>query len=79
MQDENFPVPLNKMGANINFWEPRETDVTSPFGIKPKISKHNHPGGAYGYRIEEEGTVLVYCTDTRKVSWCFHGKRRNKN
>jgi phosphoribosyl 1,2-cyclic phosphodiesterase len=63
MQDEYFPVPLDKMGANIDFWQPEEPEVVSPFGIKATISKHNHPGGAYGYRIDEDGTVLVYCTD----------------
>ena len=25
--------------------------------------KHNHPGGAYTYRIEIRGKVLVFCTD----------------
>ncbi len=30
-------------------------------------SKHNHPAGAYGYRIVEEGKTLVYCTDVEYV------------
>jgi ribonuclease BN (tRNA processing enzyme) len=25
--------------------------------------RHNHPGGAYGFRIERKGKVLVICTD----------------
>ena len=25
--------------------------------------KHNHPGGAYSFRIERNGKVLVVCTD----------------
>src|SRR5437660_1372389 len=25
--------------------------------------RHNHPGGAYSYRIERNGKVLVVCTD----------------
>jgi ribonuclease BN (tRNA processing enzyme) len=25
--------------------------------------RHNHPGGAYGFRIERGGKVLVICTD----------------
>jgi len=25
--------------------------------------RHNHPGGAYGFRIERNGKVLVICTD----------------
>ncbi len=63
MQDEYFPVPLKKMGAKIHFWEPAITNYTSPFGVSVSVSRHNHPGGAYGYRVEEEGKVLVYCTD----------------
>ena len=28
------------------------------------VNRHNHPGGAYGYRIvDEDGKVLVICTD----------------
>ena len=63
MQDEYFPTPLNSMGAAINFWEPEDSGFTSDFGIDVATSKHNHPGGAYGYRIHEEEKVLVYCTD----------------
>jgi len=63
MQDDYFPVPLNKMGADIDFWEPKDIEIVSSFGIRATAVKHNHPGGAYGYRIEEEGTVLAYCTD----------------
>jgi hypothetical protein len=25
--------------------------------------RHNHPGGAYGFRIERNGMGLVICTD----------------
>ena len=31
--------------------------------------RHNHPGGAYGFRIERNGKVLVICTDVE------HGKQ----
>ena len=31
-------------------------------------SKHSHPGDAYGYRITEGATSLVYCTDVEHVS-----------
>jgi phosphoribosyl 1,2-cyclic phosphodiesterase len=63
MQEEFFPVPLDGLAAEIDFWEPGFTSHTSAYGIKVTIVKHNHPGGAYSYRIEEEGKVLVYCTD----------------
>ena len=30
-------------------------------------SKQNHPGDSYGYRFEEAGKTLVYCTDVEHV------------
>jgi phosphoribosyl 1,2-cyclic phosphodiesterase len=49
MQKEYFPVPLANMGAEFNFIV--------------IANRHNHPGGAFGYRIEREGKVFVFCTD----------------
>jgi len=63
MQDEFFPVPLDKMGAALSFWEPETDKYSSPFDVKVTAALHPHPGGAYGYRVEEKGKVLVYCTD----------------
>ncbi len=63
MQQEFFPVPLDKMGANIRFFAPDSPTYTGEKGIKVTFSAHNHPGGAYGYRFEDNGKVLVYCTD----------------
>jgi len=64
MQSEYFPVPLDKMGVHLEFMQP---DVSSGiFGslhVKVTANRHNHPGGAYGYRLEREGKVLVICTD----------------
>ena len=67
MQHDYFPVPLNKMGAKINFWQPEITDYVTSDGINIIASRHNHPGYAYGYRIEEMGKTLVYCTDVEHV------------
>ncbi len=63
MQREYFPVTLSGMGAHLSFWQPEITDFTTPSGITVHTSKHNHPGNAYGYRIMEGTTTLVYCTD----------------
>lgn len=63
MQREYFPVSLSEMGAHMLFWQPDVTDFTAPSGINVRTSKHNHPGNAYGYRIAEGATTLVYCTD----------------
>ena len=63
MHRDCFPVPLNKMGAKFTFWEPDITKYANRRGVEIVASKHNHPAGAYGYRIMEEGKTLVYCTD----------------
>lgn len=63
MLNDFFPVALDKMGANFTYFQPDITTYTHPSGIKIAASKHSHSGDAYGYRIEEEGKTLVYCTD----------------
>ena len=63
MQDDFFPVPLEKMGANFTFLQPEINTYEHPSGIKLTASKHSHRGDAYGYRIEEGGKTLIYCTD----------------
>jgi len=63
MHPDCFPVPLNNMGAKFTFWEPETTRYANRRGVEIVASKHNHPAGAYGYRIMEEGKTLVYCTD----------------
>jgi phosphoribosyl 1,2-cyclic phosphodiesterase len=69
MQKEYFPVPLANMGAEFNFMlldQSMEIFGGDDSGIKPIIviaNRHNHPGGAFGYRIEREGKVFVFCTD----------------
>ena len=73
MQSEYFPVPVEKMGASMMFWAPETTRYITHAGVDVIASKHNHPGDAYGYRLEEAGKVLVYCTDIE------HGDRIDPN
>ena len=63
MQRHYFPVSLDKMGATLQFWQTDLSSFTAPSGVEVRASKHNHPGDAYGYRITEGNTTLVYCTD----------------
>jgi len=63
MQNDFFPVPLKKMGANFTFLQPDITSYENPRGIKLTAAKYSHRGDAYGYRIEEGEKTLVYCTD----------------
>ncbi|NQU27315.1 MAG: MBL fold metallo-hydrolase [Candidatus Marinimicrobia bacterium] len=63
MEQEYFPIPLHGMGARFDFWQPDPNAVNDLRGIKLKATELNHPGGAFGYRIEEDGKSIVYCTD----------------
>jgi ribonuclease BN (tRNA processing enzyme) len=56
------------MGATFAFLE--TGSPTFEYGLTRVVSyKHNHPGGAYTYRFEHQGKVLVFCTDIE------HGER----
>ncbi|MGD8306507.1 MAG: MBL fold metallo-hydrolase [Ignavibacteria bacterium] len=69
MQKEYFPIGLDKMGAKFNFMLLNETHKVFEPNLKDPIptiltaNTHCHPGGAYGYRIERDGKILVFCTD----------------
>ena len=64
MNQPNFPVPLQVMGANLRFHnldyhdEVKLGDVTISTGVL------NHPGGAMGYRVSWGDYAVAYITDT---------------
>lgn len=63
MQKEYFPVPLDGMGAKIEFIQTLDRGLSEGDASIVTL-KHNHPGGAYSYRITDvDGKVLVFCTD----------------
>jgi phosphoribosyl 1,2-cyclic phosphodiesterase len=69
MQEEYFPVTLDAMGGKIEFLQTPENHLSMEKAFV-RVIKHNHPGGAYSYRIQDtEGKVIVYCTDIE------HGER----
>jgi len=67
MQSQYFPVQLDMMGAEFEFL--KVEDASKHFAgvgnVETTVTgqRHNHPGGAYGFRIERSGKVLVICTD----------------
>jgi phosphoribosyl 1,2-cyclic phosphodiesterase len=74
MQQEYFPLSLDQMGATFAFLEPGEREWEHSRSQSRVISyKHNHPGGAFTYRIEHRGKVFVFCTDIE------HGDRLDPN
>ncbi|WP_298539070.1 MBL fold metallo-hydrolase [uncultured Aquimarina sp.] len=62
MESTYFPIGIDDMGANFTFTVNKGNKVAFDGG-QITVNKHKHPGGAYGYRLETEGKVFVYCTD----------------
>ena len=71
MQSQYFPVQLGHMGATFEFLQ--IADASRHFTIVNNVPtvvtalRHNHPGGAYTFRIERNGKVLVICTDVEHL------------
>ena len=59
----NFPVKATELPSQSEcITENLEAELASQ-GICVRRMPINHPGGGYGYRIEEEGTSCAYITD----------------
>jgi len=63
-EDEFFPVSLSAMGANIDFVQMRKEETINMGNIKITNTMLNHPGGSFAYRLEHQGKVVVYATDS---------------
>src|SRR5215472_17164591 len=55
MQEEYFPVQLDRMGATFEFLQIDKasehfTDINNTI-VNVTANRHNHPGGSYGYRL----------------------------
>ncbi|MBB4286712.1 MBL fold metallo-hydrolase [Roseospira goensis] len=68
MSDPMFPVPLEAMSARMQFRDFRPWD-TFHLGeaVRVVTAPLNHPNGATGYRLEYDGLVVCYVTDTEHV------------
>lgn len=67
---EFFPIPVSALSAEISYHElaaGTELELTSSEGFPPgtRVLIHElcHPGGAHGYRLETDKSVVVYATD----------------
>ncbi len=63
MDPAYFPVALGDMAADIRVNEIREPEFqVGPFKVKAMYV--NHPGITMAYRIDLDGTIITYATDT---------------
>ncbi len=60
----NFPyaAPLSFLDYKVNLVPLKEGSYTKPFSFSCKQLKHTNT--ALGYRLEVDGKVIVYCSDT---------------
>lgn len=65
MNFPNFPVSLDACAAKMHFKEFEDGQaMTLANNLTIKGLPLRHPNGCYGYRVEYEGKVFTYCTDT---------------
>ncbi|MEA5616319.1 MBL fold metallo-hydrolase [Cronbergia sp. UHCC 0137] len=64
MLHPNFPVPLQVMQANLNFYNIQPGKPIHIDDITLETAHLNHPGEAIGYRVNWRGGAVVYITDT---------------
>jgi phosphoribosyl 1,2-cyclic phosphodiesterase len=61
---EYFPVTFDKLGATIDF---QVMDIGKPRQIADDVTvsclELNHPGRAFGYKVEHRGKKVIYATD----------------
>ena len=68
MNQPNFPVPLQVMGANLRFHNIDYGDNIKLGDVNVATGKLNHPGGAMGYRVTWQDYTAAYITDTEHFS-----------
>ncbi|MGK7889548.1 MAG: MBL fold metallo-hydrolase [Leptolyngbyaceae cyanobacterium] len=65
MLHPNFPVPLQIMGADLNFFDIAQGEaVNLDNSVRVDNALLNHPGEAVGYRVSWNGHAAAYITDT---------------
>ncbi|MBN2134477.1 MAG: MBL fold metallo-hydrolase [Acidobacteria bacterium] len=64
----NFPVALEEMGAKFHFHELRNWHSIDTGGIKVTPFPLNHPGGCFGFVLDEGNSKFVFATDTEHYS-----------
>lgn len=64
MLHPNFPVPLQIMGATLEFYDIALGEVVDLGEVKVQNYLLNHPGEAVGYRVSWKNHAVAYVTDT---------------
>jgi len=60
----SFPVDFSRMAARIEFVRLEPERAYDIAGLRVRAKLQRHGGDSYGYRIEQDGKVVVYSTDS---------------
>ena len=64
MLHPNFPVPLQIMGAQLDFNDIEVGETLKIGEVRVETAHLNHPGEAVGYRVNWQDYAAAYITDT---------------
>ncbi len=67
MQEEYFPIQMEKMGAQFEFLSYGDKEVIQGARVTSIPQFHKQSAGAYGLRLLDEGVSLVVCTDLEHI------------
>jgi phosphoribosyl 1,2-cyclic phosphodiesterase len=67
MAAPNFPVSLHNLAATLRFHDLDPGTTVTLRDATVRTEKLNHPGGSLGYRLEQDGKILVYASDTEHL------------
>jgi phosphoribosyl 1,2-cyclic phosphodiesterase len=67
MNHPNFPISLEDLEASIFFHDLNSGDQIRINDVVIQTRELNHPGGSFGYRLQNGEKVVVYASDTEIV------------
>ena len=68
LQQEYFPIPLDSMGAQFEFFTFGEEENIYGANLKSIAQFHKYQGGSYSFRLNDESRSLVVCTDIEHIN-----------
>ncbi|HET6451855.1 MAG TPA: MBL fold metallo-hydrolase [Spirochaetia bacterium] len=77
MKPPYFPVTMDVMAAKLDFLYLQGESVRIG-GAEVRWKRMNHPGGAFAYRIEENGKSVIYATDSEVTDREFQQRQENR-
>ncbi|MBN1937275.1 MAG: protein kinase [Anaerolineae bacterium] len=63
-EPEFFPRRLDQIPADVQFVQLEEGVPVTVGGVRVNNILQTHPGRSYGYRLEGDGAIVVYATDS---------------